>query len=523
MKKMQWILLMGCLISFGAAGQHNVEYNFITKDAPVIAPVESGTNSTFKITNINKFLYEVDIKSSQSEFHSTPPAIFSTIFVFEKKEESTAKAEADKVLEKASETDKKKETAMAFGLEKVKLFSNEKMLTTFSEALMELNNQPDSLKEASKIMQLNQTIQKLNDDIREQKQHIAELTKAIDDDFLKKTTEIQINGRIVSEAFDQLEECKVIKNQLIRIALTDGLDNKTATDKINKLVIDYPFVLRPNKLLSSFQSSYGVFKSALQLYALNATIKEHFKNDEAKLKESTAALAAEIEEIKKKVDRFDYAKLFEEINQLITELQNKNNYFVASDPVQARKDIISYQVKISPRKGVETMTALENRNFTIEVPTKGGVKIDFSTGLFITSNLYNRKYTRSEVPSDTSQSTLTENKNNSLAQLSLGALMHISPRWTGNVKPGFSFGLGLNSEDLSNAQIFIGGSAMFGAAERFIVSAGISLANVDYLNGKYSLNTPIKNTAFSESVTEKSMRAGWFLSLTYNLTNKKKE
>ncbi|MEO7991200.1 MAG: hypothetical protein ABI663_16740, partial [Chryseolinea sp.] len=206
-------------------------------------------------------------------------------------------------------------------------------------------------------------------------------------------------------------------------------------------------------------------------------------------------------------------------NNSINQLQETRT----TDKQLTWNNTINYNVKITPRKGIETLTALENRNFNIEVPINGGVKIDFSTGLFVTTNLHDRKYSKTIISSDTSKSTITENKNNSIAQLSLGALMHVSPRLSGNFKPGFTFGLGLNSTDLSNAQVFAGASAMFGSTERFIVSSGISLADVDYLSGKYSLNTPIENSMIDSALTEKSVRAGWFISFTYNLTNKKKE
>ncbi|MBV5312140.1 MAG: hypothetical protein JZU47_02520 [Prolixibacteraceae bacterium] len=523
MKKANLILTFILLVSISVLGQSKVEYDFITKEPPKISTADIGTNSVFRVNRINKFLYEVKIESSQSEFNSTPPAIFSTIFTFEKKEENTIKSEADKVIENSSETKEKIETALLFGTEKAILYKNKQMLSSFNEDLFELNEQPDSLKENSKISQLNQTINDLKAAIKTQEDKITQLNTIIDNEYLKKTTEIHVNGRIVSESFDQLEEAKTIKNKLIRITLTDGLDYKKAIDEINQLTSEYPLIFKPEKLLSSFQSSYNSFKTSLQLYFINTAVKTHFGNDEGKLRESITPLSTEVEDIKKKVDKFDYTKLFEEINQLITELKNENNYFICSDPVQARKDVINYNVKISPRKGVESLTALENRNFNIEVPIKGGVKIDFSTGLFVTTNLHDRKYSKTTSTSDSTQFIITENKNNSLAKLSLGALMHISPRWTGNFKPGFTFGLGLNSTDLTNAQIFIGGSAIFGTNERFIISTGVSLANVDYLNGKYLLDTPIKNSEIETSLTEKSTRAGWFISFTYNLTNKKKE
>src|SRR5690606_27509344 len=124
---------------------------------------------------------------------------------------------------------------------------------------------------------------------------------------------------------------------------------------------------------------------------------------------------------------------------------------VVSDPVQADKDVINFDIKITPRKDLSNVTNLENRLFSTTVPIKGGVKIDFSTGLFITTGLHDRRYSLNQSSTDSLSSTISENKNNNVAQISLGALMHISPRTTKYFKPGFSFGFGLNSTDISNA------------------------------------------------------------------------
>ncbi|MEO7991385.1 MAG: hypothetical protein ABI663_17670, partial [Chryseolinea sp.] len=336
MKQFHTIATFFLLISMDTLGQQIIEYNFLTKDPPKVTPLVIGTSSTFRINNINKFLYEVKIESSQSEFNSDPPAIFSTIFKFEKKEESTGKLEADKVIENSSESTEKKETALLFGMEKALLYKNKQMLFSIKEDLSVLNERPDSLKENDKISQLGVVIEDLKNKIKDQEGKIIELYKAIDNEYLKKTTEIHVNGRIVSEAFDQLEEAKTIKNKLIRISLTDGLNYQKATGILNQLILEYPYILKPEKLLSSFQSSYNSFKTSLQLYSVNTAVKTHFGNDDEKLKESTSSLSKEIEEIKSNVDKFDYTKLFEEINQLLTELNNENNYFISSDPVQAK-------------------------------------------------------------------------------------------------------------------------------------------------------------------------------------------
>ncbi len=445
MEQKNLIIIALLLAAVEAYGQNIVEYDFETKNLQTVKPVNIGENSIFRITNINKFLYEVKIKSSQSEFTSEPPGVFSTIFNMEKKEVGSVIGE-----------------------------------------------------------------------IEVQKNIIQ------DNEYLTKTTELYTSAGFVNKTFNQLEEAKTMKNKLIQISLTDGLSCKKAIESLKELQGEYPFSLRPETLFTSFQTSYRNFETTHQLYSINKAVKAHFKDDSNKIRESTNELVNEIEDIKKKVDEYDYTRLFQGINQLFSELKNENNYFVTSDPVQAKKDIINYNIKITPRKDVKSASALENHDFNVEVPVKGGVKIDFSTGLFITTGLHDRKYSTS-LATDTTKTVIKEDKNNSIAQLIPGALMQVSWRLATAFKPGFAFGLGLNSTDLNNINVFVGVCGIFGSYRKFIVSTGFSLANVDYLKGKYSLINPINNTEIENDLTEKSIRAGCFIGFTYNLTNNKEE
>jgi hypothetical protein len=349
------------------------------------------------------------------------------------------------------------------------------------------------------------------------------LNEVIDDEYSKVIKELYSQSLKIQTSYELLEEAKVVKNRFVLISMTDGLNFNESTKLTNDLVTKYPFINNPEKLLSSFNKSYKQFKSSYELYLVNDVVKQRFSDDDIKIKRSVSSLLSEIETLKSNIDKYNYSELFQNINVLFTELNNENNFFVTSDPVQAEKDVINFDIKITPRKNIKSSSVLETRDFSTSVPIKGGIKIDFSTGLFVTTGLYDRSYSTTTSTSDSTKSSISENKNNSLAQLSLGALMHISPRWTSSFKPSFSWGLGLNSSDLTNANLFIGASAMFGNNDRFIVSTGVSLANVDYLKGKYSLNTEISTEDIDDDLTAKAARAGWFISFTYNLTNKKKE
>lgn len=502
--------------------QNQVEYDFETKKPPTVNCATLGQNTVFKIANINKFLYEVKIEAKQTEYNSEPPAVFSKVFSIEKKETTDVGKEAEKVIQEQTEKEDAESVKIKSAEEKF-LYLNELMLEAYNKELTEIKTIPDSLQSDIKLNELRKQVQNLNEEIKKQKETILKLNDAINDEYLLMIQELYSHSLKIQTSYELLEEVKVMKNRFILISMTDGINFNESTRLTADLVTKFPFIKKPEKLLSSFNKSYRQFRSSYELYLVNGKVKQKFNNDVSKIKSSVSSLLSEVENLKVTVDKYNYSELFQNISVLYTELNNKNNFFVVSDPVQAEKDVINFDVKITPRKNIKSSSVLETRSFSTSVPIKGGIKIDFSTGLFITTGLYDRSYRTILSASDSTKAEISENNNNSFGQLSLGALMHISPRWISSFKPAFTWGLGLNSSDLTNANLFVGASGMFGSNDRFIVSTGVSMANVDYLNGKYSLNTEMNIEDIGDDLTEKVTRAGWFISFTYNLTNKKKE
>ena len=343
-----------------------------------------------------------------------------------------------------------------------------------------------------------------------------------ENNYLEIIKELYTKSFNVYKSFKKVEEAKVLKNRLISISQTEDLTYEKSKEKVNELLKIFPFNNYLENLTVSFESDYKEFINAYKLYLNNAIVKKKFNNDEASIKGSVNDVMHEVDLIKSTFDNTDYNKIFLDIYKLLDDLKNENSFLVVSDPVQAEKDIITFNVKITPRKEFINTVNPESRDFSITIPVIGGVKIDFSTGSFITTGLHNRKY--SLYPSNADSIVIIrKNKNSSLAQISFGALMHISPRTIDYRKLGFSFGFGLNSSDISNSNVFIGLSGIIGSQERFIASFGLSLTRVDCLKGDYSLNKEYLKTIVSSELTEKTTRAGLFISFTYNLTNIKKE
>jgi predicted nucleic acid-binding Zn-ribbon protein len=325
--------------------------------------------------------------------------------------------------------------------------------------------------------------------------------------------------------FNLLENAKHINNELVAFSTRD-IDYKTSSETVDVILKRYSSVKHPELLLSNFNNYFNEFRNSyLKYYQYIDEICKTEKNAQKKqknaaTKQSLSSLSSELEYLKSNVDGYDFQGLFASLNNILFELKKESNFFVVSDPVQAEKDVVNFKINITPRSDASVSSNLDNRNFTASVPVVGGFKFDFSTGLFLTSGLYDRQYSTTAF---SDSSIIAKNKNHNIANISLGALLHISQRSKCDYKLGGSIGVGLSSNDLSKLNVFIGPCCIIGKQEQLIVSLGVAFAQVDYLKGKYSLDTKYKTSELDQTLTEKVTRIGGFISITYNFTSQKKE
>lgn len=155
----------------------------------------------------------------------------------------------------------------------------------------------------------------------------------------------------------------------------------------------------------------------------------------------------------------------------------------------------------------------------INVPVyiTGRLKIDFSSG-FMMSNLADRNYVAALQKSSGSSNSgtksyqVTGGSKNQISPL-VGALAHVYLTSTSDFIPAFSFGLGqvLNG----GTQYFVGGSILSGHDQRFVLSGGLSFAQVQRLNG-YKLGEIVQSSSGTPTLTTGVFRTGYFLGLTFN-------
>src|SRR5690606_15641530 len=162
---------------------------------------------------------------------------------------------------------------------------------------------------------------------------------------------------------------------------------------------------------------------------------------------------------------------------------NTKFHYQYSIPQLQNADKIIFNISINPKKNMEG--AIHMTDELIEVPLRGGWKIDFSTGFYY-SNVKNREFGLKDViRGDTlsAKEIIDEGvKNAGRHTAGITALMHIYPR-VGSVQPSLTFGVG-KSLDLNYSFLF-GGSLLLGKDNRFAISSGFNFSNVKTLSNKY--------------------------------------
>ncbi|MGV3465064.1 MAG: hypothetical protein ACO1OT_07210, partial [Heyndrickxia sp.] len=233
-----------------------------------------------------------------------------------------------------------------------------------------------------------------------------------------------------------------------------------------------------------------------------------------------------IEEADELIDQELLVGLYTDVEYLFNELSNPNNFKVTSPPVQMDGDLVRFSVNIIPTPS-KTLGAYKNPVvFNFEVPTKGGLKVDFSVGPIISfgKNARDEKFFLKEGVNKLDTVILRQRDNNNAISPSIGALMHFYPR-TGKYNGwGGLFGVGAGFQTIEDIDlsIFAGLSYVIGKKQKLMLNTGVSYLRVDRLKDvefvvdkEYSVN----KIALA-NVTEKVFKPSFFLSISYNLSNR---
>jgi hypothetical protein len=199
---------------------------------------------------------------------------------------------------------------------------------------------------------------------------------------------------------------------------------------------------------------------------------------------------------------------------------NVSNYTYYVSPQTIDKDLTVISVTVEPKENVPCSPLA--KSFELRVRAKGGIKIDFSTGLFANlggNNFQDQTYRYDSVSGQPDKSVITKNKSKNTIFPSVGALMHIYKRNGKDTHLSGTFGI--STKDLEKINYHLGGSLIFGYSQRFILSTGITLTKATLISDAYEVGQVVNKPSEGATVpTDTFNRLGYFVAFSYNLTAK---
>ncbi len=443
----------------------------------IAEPVPSGKFTIFRIININKFLNKVEIKGKAFELETPVPAELETLFKL-KKPDLEKTANNKKADEGAAEVKKQSELM--------------RIESDNANSITPPANFFDPAASSSNKSEFASTMKKLAAKCDEYAEKAKELSQLL---FRVKAARVKLIG---------ISQMETAPTEIM------GMAND----------VDAP--------VESLKDAYTEYRA---LYEEVEGVYE-----QAKAKAKTAVVATEQNNIKeasegvekghKLIEDEAILSLMGDVDFLLKELNNKNNYIVVAPPVQMQGDIVTYKVDVTP-VSTRSLSAHKNPvNFNFDVPARGGLKVDFSVGPTISFGNHakdQRFFFRETTKTDTS--VLERRENNNSISPGIAAMMHVCTRLPKNVAIGGMFGVGAGFQTVSDANLslYFGGTIVLGKSQKVMLSGGLSFLKLDRLKTQqFSEGTEydIKKVKIEE-VTEKVLQQSFFFSISYNISNRK--
>lgn len=157
-----------------------------------------------------------------------------------------------------------------------------------------------------------------------------------------------------------------------------------------------------------------------------------------------------------------------------------------------------------------------NSEIKMEIPfqVQGGVKIDFSTGIFF-SNITNKQYiNKPNYVNDTINGYYLVKSDDNPLSYGLAGYMHVYCRRACDFNMAFTLGVGVDQD--MQTKFMPGFSLLLGRNERFIINGGMAIGLADDLSKVQDPNRLYPKQV--DPVYTKSYEIGYFFGISYNLS-----
>lgn len=246
---------------------------------------------------------------------------------------------------------------------------------------------------------------------------------------------------------------------------------------------------------------------------LETMIEDHTASDKDidGLVEKAKALADEIRKFREEGKAFTIVEDIKKVNEA--------NYSYYTELVKMTKDEVKFAINAASESPLPCNKPNEQK-FTVTLRTKGGVKLDFSTGVFL--NFGNNEFLGQQFyykPLTDSLSTIAMVDAGKRVGVGIGALMNIYWRSPSHIKGGGAIGVSTTT-GFDALNLHLGLSLILGDKERFCITPGLVLREVDGLDNRYVIGNTYATALLPEAVpvTKKFPKSGFFVSFTYNVS-----
>jgi hypothetical protein len=295
---------------------------------------------------------------------------------------------------------------------------------------------------------------------------------------------------------------------------------------------DYLKIKKENKFLANIENSkkeindfelklinfYNNYNLAINNWSildkLDTELRENVRN-----RYQTIKLL--VDEINRNIDTKGLSNKLAKAVAIDNILQNNKAYEMTSSPIQPQEDYVTFEVEIKNRDDKSQYEYNDDRKFVYTEYTRGGIRFDFSTGVVF--DFGNQTSTYELVNSGATNKKIIATSENDFTP-TLAGMFHTSFRRCGIWSLGLTLGASLNVETFKLNSLFPGISLMIGQKQKFIITTGPAFKLVDTLKSNKELNIEYPATDFTpnSALTSEQFKIGFFVGLTYKLTNKQK-
>lgn len=363
-----------------------------------------------------------------------------------------------------------------------------------------------------------------------------------EEDYKIKSAEFEAAAASFTASIYNLKEYVQPFDDMLLTVLSDNVTSDQIINRINEKFAIYPQIVNVDTFINT--ASYATFSYSNDVAEKFQTLKIEYQK-----------LQDVVNDYKTKPAQFKYDSLqfvkYLEADSLVTQsnpeatakmltdmfqtLKNPNSFKHYFHPVVAQKDTLFYTVRLKPSSRYDSLFNLYGKplyaidSFEFPIPIKGAFKINFSIGAaFLQQSLRNSSYYFSpnkDIAKETDSIKIYQSNQTNKFRPVISAFAHayLNLKWDMPLTPGLTIGLSTNPVELSDISYLLGGSVIFGHRNRFIATAGIAGASVDYLKGKYQTNRNYVQKQFTgveeSDLTEKAFKTGFFFGFSYNISS----